>query len=104
MTVLRNVSFNLVNQDGDQLVDESGNELIANVQLNSFEVSANSSNFILHGAVPAGHYGVGNYAFFLVDQTGSQLVDESGNELIARINLGLRILHASHSTSMVYGG
>jgi hypothetical protein len=104
MTVLRNVSFNLVNQDGDQLVDESGNELVANVQLNDFEVSAYDSKTILHGPQPAGFYDVGYYPFWLTDESGNLLVDESGNELIARINVGLRVMHAGHSVTMVHGG
>lgn len=101
---MRSLTVHLVDSEGNQLVDESGNELVANIQITDYGLSAESSKLILHGYSAAGEYNNSVLTYNLVDQDGNQLVDEGGNELVARVMFHARLLHAQETPNILHGG
>lgn len=101
---MRTIILGLADESESQLVDELGNELIASFSVTDYELSAEKTVYLLHGYESAGVYADAFMKFNLVDEDDNQLVDELGNELIARMNIFTRLIHAEETKRILHGG
>lgn len=98
---LRTQIFTLTDQLGNILTDGT-NQLIANIQISDFGLTANASEIILHGHRTAWEVNTGSLTYTLTD--GTNTLTDGTNTLIAKVSVEIPFLHAGPTENIVHGG
>lgn len=98
---LRTQTFTLTDQLGNILTDGT-NQLIANIQISDFGLTANTSEVMLHGYKTSFETNTGDLTYTLTD--GTNILTDGTNQLIAKVNVSVPLLHAGPTETILHGG
>ena len=101
---MRSKIYNLVDENGVQLVNENGDELIASISLTDYLLSAQVSPLTLHGYSGKWTRQEAAKFYLLVDESGNYLTDENGVLLGGRLLVSSNLFYAESSRMILHGG